>query len=821
MLNSCIIAQTKVSGVVKDIHGETIPFANVVFKNSSIGTTTGDDGKFSIESSKKQSLLVVSFMGYVTKEIPITATVMSNLKIVLEEDAATLNEVIVYSGKTSKKNNPAIDILRKIWEHRRQNGVKKFDQYQYDKYEKLQFDLNTIDSAFMKSKMFRNIEFIFDKMDTSAITGKSFLPIFINESVSKIYGDNKLNAQREVVEGNRNSGFNNSQAFIAKVKNIFQDYDIYENYLKFFDKAFTSPLSRTGIDVYNYVLRDSAFIDGKWCYNIVYYPRRKSELTFKGNFWVNDTTWAIKKISLETTKDININWVRSVYIEQEFNVLNDSVFLLKKDYFMTDFSFWENQSAQGIYAKRSRLYDNYQFDNQKDRGFYSKAQTEDEQRVAFGRDEAFWEERRLEELNDSEKGIYSMIDTLNTTSKFRTYKKIGEVLTTGAYRVKGFEFGPILTLVGYNDVEKLRIRLGGRTYFDQNDRWRLSGFLAYGFGDDKFKYGIGGKALIEKKSRLIVFAEHRRDVEQMGANLTHSDYVVGRNLASSSLISIGRNDRLSNVKLTEVGLDIEPWKNFRVRITGSYRDLKSASETFTLDYKVKEDAVFTGEVASEVRQPEIETAVIYSPGQKLSGFGVDRLIINEQRFPIFYLSYGYGLKDVLDGDFEYQKMQFLYSQPLNIGGFGRLRSTLEMGKTFNPVPLSLLSPIPGNQTIMSTYKTFSQMDYYEFISDTYVSLHLHHDFGGRIFSRIPGLRKLDLREVIRFSAAYGTISEENRELNASNIEYRAPDDIYWEWSAGVGNIFKFLRVDANFRGSYRDVPDARNFGITILLGFYF
>ena len=133
------------------------------------------------------------------------------------------------------------------------------------------------------------------------------------------------------------------------------------------------------------------------------------------------------------------------------------------------------------------------------------------------------------------------------------------------------------------------------------------------------------------------------------------------------------------------------------------------------------------------------------------------------------MGYTYGLKNILDGDFEYKKLQAFYTQPWNIGGFGRLYSTIEVGKIFDPVPLGLLSPVPGNQTYFSLYNAFTNLDYYEFVTDTYTSLHLQHNFGGRIFGRIPGLRDLDLREIIGFRAVYGEISDENRALNASNI----------------------------------------------------
>ncbi|MCH2490497.1 MAG: DUF5686 and carboxypeptidase regulatory-like domain-containing protein [Flavobacteriales bacterium] len=814
-LATVAMAQTKVSGVIKDTAGTPIAFANVIFKDSNEGTISNEEGRFYLESDENYTEVVFSFIGFSSTEVTLTDRSTYNMEIVLEEEAAALDEVVIFTGKQSKKNNPAIDILRKIWENRRENGVKKFKQYQYDKYEKLEFDLNTIDSALINSRVFNGMEFIFDQTDTSNITGNTYLPIFINEAYAKVYGDNLLNEEKEVLEGNKNSGFDNNNTLIAFIKDLYSEYNVYDNYLKFFDKAFTSPLSTTGIDVYNYVLLDSAYRDNKWCYNIVYYPRRKNELTFKGDFWVNDSTWAIKEINLQASKSANLNWVREVYIEQEFDVLNDSTFLITRDYFLSDFSFRKKEGARGVYGKRTTLYDNYEFDIKKDKSFY-KEQVDPYQYEVYNRPDDYWEEKRMESLSKDEKGVYKMLDTLKTVPRFKTLYNLGAVLATGYYETNNFDVGPVFSIFGFNEAEGLRIRLGGRTYFSQNDPWRIEGFGAYGFKDERFKYGISAKWLLDRTSRLTVFAGNRKDVEQTGASLTNSNDVLGRSLASSSLISVGANDRLSRINLTTAGFEVEPVKNLVLRLTGSYRNLESATDTFSIDY-FDED----GTIRSTVSQPEIELAFNYTPRRKTSGYGVERTIINDGDFPVFYVAYTYGLKDVLNGDFEYKKLQGLYTRPWNIGGLGRLLTTVEVGKIFDPVPLSLLSPIPGNQTYFSLYNTFTQLDYYEFVSDTYASLHVQHNFGGRLFSRIPGLRKLNLREVIGFRAVYGEISEENIALNASNIIYQAPGDIYYEYSVGIGNIFKIFRLDFNFRGNYLNNPDARKFGVTGVFGFSF
>lgn len=808
-------SQTKVGGRVFDNFDIAVPFANVLFKDSNKGTITDENGRFYLESDSNYDTLVISFVGYKTKEIPLEKRTTYEMKIVLEEESAELNEVVLFSGKLSKKNNPAIDILRKIWENRRENGVKKFKQYSYDKYEKLEFDLNTIDSALINSRLFKGMEFVFDYSDTSRVTGKTYLPIFINEAIYKVYGDNLMNLEKEILEGNKNSGFSNNQAMIEFIKELYADYDIYDNYLKFFDKAFTSPLSKTGIDVYNYSLLDSAYRDNKWCYNIVFYPRRKGELTFRGDFWVNDTTWAIKEINMHLNKSANINWVKEVYIEQEFDVLNDSIFLLKRDHFMSDFSFSKKEEARGVYGKRTTLYENHVFDQEKERNFYRK-QVDPYQWEIYNRTDDFWEENRLESLNKDERQIYEMLDTLQTVRRFQRLYSLGTVLASGYYELPNFDLGPVFSIFGFNESEGLRIRAGGRTYFSQNDLWRLEGFLAYGFKDDKFKYGISGKWLLDRDSRLIVFGGNRRDVEQTGASLTTSNDVLGRNLASSSLITVGANDRLTNINLSTFGLQLEPVKNLTFRTTLSYRTLKSATDTFSIDYFDDE-----GNIQSKVNQTEIEMALGYTPGIRTSGFGVERTVINEGKFPQFYVGYTQGLKDIFESDFEYQKAQLLYTQPWNLGGIGRLYTTIEAGKIFGEVPLSLLSPVPGNQTLFSIYNTFTLLDYYEFVSDTYTSLHLEHNMGGRLFSRIGFLRNLNLREIIGFRAIYGEISDKNIAINASNITYQAPEDIYYEYSFGVGNIFKIFRIDFNFRGNYFENEGARSFGVTGSFGFQF
>ena len=815
MTAQLLLAQTKVSGVVVDKTNQPIPFATIVFKKTNIGVVANEDGRFYIESPQKQRILVVSSAGYSEREIYLEEAVVYNFKVKLNE-AESLNEVVVFAGKTSKKNNPALDILRKIWERKRKNGLYQFDQYQMEKYEKVEFDMNTIDSAFMKNKVFKGMEFVFKHVDTSKVTGKTYLPIFINESLSDVYGDNRQKKVKEKLKANKTSGFEGNQQILSFLKDLYSDYSIYNNHLTFFDKSFTSPLSRTGVDVYNYVLRDSAYIDNKKCYNILFYPRRKNELTFKGDFWVNDTTFAIKKINMAVTKSANINWIKDIYIEQEFEVMNDSVFLLTRDYMMSDFALNKKEDSKGIYGKRTTLFRNHEFNKVKPLAFYKEEVNFIDNEV-YQKSDEYWQENRFEKLNKDEAGVYKMLDTLQTVKKFKQMYSLVSILGSGYVEFKNFDYGPIFSSFGFNEVEGVRLRVGGRTYFGPNDPWRIQAFTAYGSDDQKFKYGLSGKWMVDKKNRIIISGGNRRDIEQIGASLTTTNDVMGRSFASSALFTTGSNGKLTNINLSNLAVEIEPVKNLIFQLGISHRTLVSASPTFSLDYFTDLSRTTT---QSEVKQSEANIQIEFMPNRRTIGYGVERDVVDNP-YSRFFINYSHGFKGVLNSDFKYEKLQLYYKQPFIIGPLGRTNITMELGKTFGTIPLGLMSVIPGNQTYFTIENTFSNLNFYEFISDQYLTLKWDHNFNGRIFSRIPFMRKLNWREIIGIRGVYGSISNANRAINASGLAYNAPENGYWEYSAGIGNIFKVFRIDFSWRGNYLNTPDATKFAIKGAFGFHF
>jgi hypothetical protein len=284
----------------------------------------------------------------------------------------------------------------------------------------------------------------------------------------------------------------------------------------------------------------------------------------------------------------------------------------------------------------------------------------------------------------------------------------------------------------------LGIRAGGRTYFGRNDPWRLQGYLAYGFGDDKFKYGLSGKWMVAKKNRVILSGGNRRDVEQIGASLTNTNDVLGRSFASSAVFTTSSNGKLTNINLTTLACEIEPIKNLAIQGGVSYRTLESASPTFSLDYykvlPTPENPA--GLVESQVTQAETNIQVDFTPRRKTIGFGVERSEVDSPYSRVF-LNYNNGLKGLFNSDFDYHRLQLYYRQPLIIGAIGRTNFTTELGKTFGTVPLGLMSIVPGNQTYFTIDNTFSNLNFYEFVADTYATFQVDHHFNGKLFAYVP------------------------------------------------------------------------------------
>jgi len=812
-------AQVNVTGKLIDKETKApLPDADIFLKGTQTYTSSAEDGTFSIRSDRYIDSLEIDPDGYPTKYVPLQQG--DNLDLVIEiskkEKSTTatksLKEITVIGfppKKVPKKENPAWGIMKELWKRKRTNGLANFKNYQYKEYEKIEFDLNNIDSVFISKKIFTKLGITPQDIDTLDISGKTYLPVFLNEAISDIVGENDPSKREKTfLTANKTSGMPKNDIVANTVKNLYKDIDIYDNTLNFFNKGFTSPVAANGFAVYEYLLIDTIDVDGVNCFHIKYRPLRANELTFKGDVYITTGTYNVRQINLQSSAGINVNYVKDIYMELEYDNVTDSVFIPLRNYTVLDMSLLSKKDGtKGMFAKRTLIYSDYEFDQpqQKIDSLISR-QWEPMTEGAYDKTDDFWTESRPNRLNADDKNAYELVDRVSKTRLFTNIVDIVEVLSSGYINVGKVDLGDVYQGFGYNMVEGIRLRAGLRTFFSPNDMWRLEGYTAYGFKDEKFKYGAQARFMFNKFNRFTIGVGTKRDISQLGVSLFGDEGVMTRSFASSSIISRGDNKYLSSLNQTNVFMSIEPWKNIQFRLDGVYQYIKSANPTeFNIGYYDNK-----GVIQNDLYESHLTFSIQARPGAKYSRYGLDRYE-HTTLAPTIILKYTRGLNGIFHSGFNYDKLQFLYNQPILWGAIGTTQVSLEAGRIFNPLPLSLLSIVPANQSYGIISNTFGLLNYYDFVTDTYSALHLEHHFNGRLFSYIPLLKKLQLREVVFLRGVWGDISDSSIRMNASNINYLAPKDhIYYEYGFGIENIglgnLRFFRIDFNWRGNYFDMP---------------
>lgn len=824
LITGILQAQTTVSGkIIDEKTNKEISGVEIFINESQKPALTTTSGNFTVQSDSIIYKLKFSRKSFAFETADISPDNANNLIIKLsQEKVSSIEEVVIHNEKTkykSKKENPAYRIMQEVWKRKRNNGLEKFNTYTYKEYEKIQFDANNLDSTFMNRKIFNKLDFIFDYADSTA-SGKMALPVFLNESIYENFGENKPNKKnKRLLVAQKTSGFQDNQVITLTAKNLYRDINIYDNTLNYFDIGFPSPVGTDGFSTYDYNLIDTISVHGENAYKIRYQPRRTEVLAFQGYLYIDTDSYAVLGATLKSTNKINVNFINAISTELEYDNPDDETFLPKK--FVTEIEmtpFAKKKSAKSIIAKRSVDYYEYDFNKPLADSVFTRKKEEYDDRFV-DKDEAFWASARPDSLSKQEQGVYEMLDKLQHTPKFNRIVKITETLASRYYNItKGIDIGPITSIYGKNEVEGDRIRLGARTYFTQNDPWRIEFYNAYGFKDKQFKYGVEGRYMFNRVNRFMIGAGTKRDITQLGVQLTTEDGILSRSFASSTVFARGENASLSSVNQTSVFTSIEPWKNFQVRVDGTLQSIKSANpDGFNLMY------YRNGDLRKTVNDSRVSISLIARPGAKFSQTGVDRYE-HGTLAPTIVLKYTRGIEGLFNADFNYNKLQFMFYKPILLGSWGKTLFSFEAGKNFDTVPLALQNIIPGNQSYGIVPNTFAQLNYYEFVADTYSTMHIEHHFNGKILSFIPLIKKLKLREVAFIRGAYGSLSDASKNINVDNLKYSAPDQqIYYEYGFGIENIgfgnIRIFRVDFNWRGNYLDRPDASKFGIKA--GFQF
>jgi hypothetical protein len=790
---------TKIMGKVTDsLTKEAIPFVNLVLKGTAIGTTTNFEGEFTLETKVKSDTLVFSCIGYKVKKIPIIKNHFQKINIQLEPTVTKLTEVVVrYSG------NPADKILKKIIEKKDNNNSFDYDYIEYEVYNKIQFDVNNIDEKFKKSRAFKKFNFIFNYVDTSTVNGKVYLPVFLSETISKVYSRKSPNAKKEYIRGIKLSGIEN-ESISQFMNDLYLNINVYNNYIPLFDKNFVSPIASFGGAFYHYYLVDSTFIDSKWCYNIAFKPRRTQDLTFSGNFWVADTSWAIKIIKMDVAKEANLNFINGIAVEQSFNTTDSNKWVITNDKVVVDFNAFDNaKSTTGFYGRKSTSYQSHIINKPNLDKVYDNPLDVITEDSAFLKSEVFWQASRHDSLSRDEKTIYYMIDTLKSLPIIKTYIDIAKTLILGYKIYKNIEIGPYMSFLSFNQTEGTRIRIGGRTSNDFSTKILLNAHVAYGIKDTKLKYGASYIYLFSKTPRIGIGGGIMHDLEQLG----QSDNAFREDFLLASVFRRSDANKLTMVDQYDSFYEQEWLTGFSTRLTFMFRDLYPLDNSKFLLYENQEQREVKNLTTSE-----IQLKLRYAHKERYLVNVFERTNLGTL-YPVFTLQYSYGVPSLFGSNFEYHKLNVSIDHWFKIGTFGWSEYLLYGGKVFSKLPYPLLKLHEGNETWFFDPMAFNTMKYYEFVSDQYLSLSYSHHFDGLFFNKIPLFRKLKWREVGYFKGLIGSLETRNKNYSKFPLGLSELSSPYYEAGFGIENIFKFIRIDAVWRLSHLNKSSSSNYGI--------
>lgn len=800
-----IAQKTIVEGrVYEGITKTPLSDTKVWFYNTKTATYTDSTGFFHLETYYPVDSIQFFFLGYDLVRKKIKPDEFQELNIHLKRVSREFKEITVLPPDEF----PSTKLHKRIIAHKPANNKEKLDAYEYEAYNKIQVSLSNLGDEFSKIGPVKHSPLILSYLDSSQI--KKNLPVVLTESVSDFYFTNHPKRKKEVIKASRITGVKNLQAsqFLG---DTYLELNIYDNVIDLFGKSFVSPLANNARNVYKFYLDDSMYIDNKFCYKLRFEPKKSGDLTFVGEMWVNDTTYAVKSLKAKLSPSANLNYIQDFQIEQNFEPIENEVWMLAKEKMFFDIKLAENTKMYGLFANRTCSRKNYKINQKRPDDFYksnSEVQVIENQQNL---NDSTWGALRHDSLNKTESGIIEMIDTLERTKNFQRSRKLVYFATTGYYPHGYFEFGNINSLVSSNPVENIRLSLALRTSLKFSKRLEIGGKIGYGFLDDKWKYNALLRYNITPKKRGVLSAFYYYDLEQMGQSPTAAQ--LGNTFAT--FLNTAPFNKLTFVK--KVGLNFEKdfGKDF-ILFTGF--DCKEFTPLGISSYLHFNPNTQFLDTVNKLRTTEFTTRFRWSKNESfLSGY-IDRTPVTSS-FPILSIQAIFGIKGVLGSMYNYQKIEFQMEHYTHFGRHTRVHYGFSCGYIFGQTAYPFLKVHEGNQSYWLSLSAFNKLNFLELISDKYVSAFMENHWGGLFLNQIPGIKKLKWRMVTTQRILYGALSPKHNELILVPSYVKSFGSIpYAELSVGIENILNIIRVDFVWRVTH-NTPDVSPFGIRARFSF--
>ena len=763
-----------------------IPYVSIFFKGTITGTMSDLNGNYNLSSAKAGTTVEVSAVGYKTQVLTVKLKTVTKLDIELEEDIVSLAEVTIKPGE-----NPAIPVFRQIIEHKKVNNPSNFPSWQSNLYTKTEIDIKNIKGSLQKKKMLKQFTFVFKYIDSLEIEGKTFLPVFFTETVSKYFHNSNNNTNREEIIANRASGMT-SDMITQFTGKMYEGVNPYDNYIMITDIGLISPLNSLGLQFYQYFLRDSTIVNDHKIYEISFRPRLPQDPTFKGKFWIEEGTWALTKIDIQLSAKANVNFLNNLQYSAEYQKSGER-WVPRKELLIADLDMQKDKNSEriGLMGRKTNVYQEFTFAEPPPVEVKQKNAiivSED----AVKKDELFWDKSRPFELQKREAGIYAMVDSIKNVPLYKTVVEYLYMFYYGYRDIGKIEIGPYYYMYSSNKVEGTRLRLGARTTTKFNPNLRLNGYGAYGFTDEDFKYGGGLEYYFSKKPRAMIAIQGSHDYELLGksSNSFSTDNIL------TSFLSKNPNTKLNMIDRVDATFNKE-WK------VGYSNQLSvSSAHIFSGPYVPFIDPL--GNIVPSIKTGEIKLNSRYAPKEAVVQDGFERNTFGNYN-PVLNIGVTAGIKGFLGGDYDYLKLDLNFADKIKLNPIGYMTFYFQAGKIFGDVPFPLMKIHEGNETFAFDLYAFNLMDYQEFVSDTYASLFLEHHFQGFFLNKVPLFRRLKWREVVGMRSLVGSYdASKHTSLVFPTGMKGLKSTPYTEFSAGIENIFKIMRVDAVWRYNYNE-----------------
>ena len=828
-------AMTQITGLVRDsLSHEGIAYASVSLMGTNEGTLASDRGGFTINSRAKFSKLRVTAMGYKPKEVEIKPGQGSVVLIDLVATGVELDELVVHKGKEkySKKNNPAVEMIKKLRERRDDNDPRRHPHYGYTQYERMMLGFGNLNDIISKPE---EQAWIDEYADTSLLTGKRILPISIKETVARdYYGDG---GHKQLILGTRNAGIDEriDQENIKKIlDNFMGEIDIFQNDVSLLTNRFVSPLSRIAVDFYKFYLNDTVNVDGERCAVLSFVPFTPQTFGFLGRLYVSleDTTMFIKRVSMGVPYDINLNYVDRMSIVQDFERAPNGSRLKVRD--NVEVSFKLMPGVPEAFARRETTYRDHNFERPEAGVFNFKGEQSSSSGVAFMPDE-FWQEYRPAELRTTAATMQSLMKRLRGSKLFYWAEQVVIIMVNGyipTAKVSKFDLGPLNTIISGNSLEGVRLRLGGITNVNLSRHWFARGYMAYGTRDKKFKYmGSLEYSFAPKKSLDQEFPihslrlSHRYDVDKLAQHYLYTN-------PDNMFLTLRRHKdvRMQYLRTTRLEYRHEWYNHFSIAL-GIEHNIHEATQYVPFRYA-------DGTGRQRYTQAGFTLQLRFAPGETFYQARSYRIPINMDA-PIMTLTQTYMPKGFMGSLHEINKTELGLQKRFWFSAFGYADVIVKGEKVWSQVayPDLLMPNVNLSYTIQP--ESYALMKPMEFINDQALSWDLTYWGNGILMNRLPLIKKLRLREVLTLRGIWGSLSDKNNPYAVETQNPASPstsglflfpsdalcqpmgDKPYMEAGVGLDNILTILRVDYVWRLTYREHAGTDRHGIRIQLHFNF